>query len=351
MSKMGKRIIGAVTVFAVVVVVIFNKAGGCVSVKKIDLKNKIVRRTVSVGGEIKSKQEANLSFSVVGRLAKTYVVKGEKVTKGQLLAYVDNYSNHQTTQSYKDARDITIRNKDKYIENYASNLQAAGGEDEYLMELRSLDELISQAEASYQAQIGVLNKTYIYAPFDGNIVDLFVEEGETVLAGAPVMELSDLSQLIFEIKLDQEDFGLLKIGQEVDIKLDSYEDQTFMGKINTLPFYVDGSGSDFVIEVDLADKTNKEIYLGMSGDAYIILSETDSEVQALAFDEILYDIEGNPYIWTLVDKHIKKVYLELGLEGDIYTEIKTDIENAIVKPANDKIEIEEGDKAKITNAE
>ncbi|MFC1622031.1 efflux RND transporter periplasmic adaptor subunit [Patescibacteria group bacterium] len=348
---MNKRkkiiIIGVVVVVAIGFLFLKNK-NGAIPVKEIEIKHKVVKRTVSASGEVKSHREAGLSFPLIGRLAKLYVKKGEEVKKGQLLAYVQNYSDSQTAQYYKDARDVTLRDIDKYVENYESNLQGAGGADEYAIELRRLNELTSKAEAAYQSQLGTLDKTYSYAPFDGTVVDIYLEEGETVLAGTDVIKVANLDELVFEIDLDQEDFGLLKIDQQVEITLDPYEGEEFVGVVKELPYYVEESGSDFVIEVEFDGENKDKVLLGMSGDAYVVLSKTNSEVNALTFDEIYYDLEDEPFVYTLEGDYLEKTYLDLGLEGDIYTEIINSIDGKIiVDKTRDKDELDVGKKAKI----
>jgi len=195
-----------VLIFVVIVAVylIFFKKSG-IPVKEIRLKNVVVKRTVSAAGTVRSKNEADLSFSSIGRIIDIAVEKGETISKHQYIASLENITESQTAQSLKDARDVTQRDLELYIENYESNMNAVGGQDEYLIGKRKYEELLSKAEATYQAQLGSLGKTYIYAPFDGKIIDIYKEVGEAALVGTGIVKLADENLKVFEIELDQED--------------------------------------------------------------------------------------------------------------------------------------------------
>ncbi len=336
-----------IVVIAIILAVVFLSKKD-IPVKEIPLKKTEVRRTVSASGTVKSRDEVDLAFSSIGSIRDITVVKGDEVKKGQYLGSLSNYTESQTAQAYKDSRDAAKRDLELFIEQYSTNTDAVSGDDEYQITKRKYEELLSKAEATYQAQLGSLSKTYLYAPFDGKVIDIYKEVGETVMAGSNVIKIANEDKKIFEIKLNQEDFEYLSKDQEAEIKLDSYNNMVFEGKVLELPTYVDNdSGSDFIIDIDFVGDNVDKSLLGMSGDAYIILSKTDKDVSALTFDEIRYDIEDKPYVYVIKDGKVETKYIETGLEGDIYTEIKTDISDPIIQESDAKIELEQGLRVKL----
>lgn len=344
-----KRIIPTLLLLIIVVVISRAKAKSTVEVRRVDLSNRIVQRSVSASGVVKSKNEVGLSFPLVGVIKKVNVEEGDFVKKGQLLAYLDTSSQRQNVQYYKDARDIKLRQKDLFEEEQDANETLLGGEDAYNIKLREYNESISQAEASYQAALATLSNHYIYAPFDGTIIKVSSEDGETAIAGSTIVELADLDNMAFEIEVDQEDYGLLSIGQEVELKLDAYPSYTFYGIVNKLPLYADTNTDSFVVDIDFSSRDDK-LKLGLLGDAYMIIEKTDSEVNALAYNEIFYDSDDNPFVWIIDGKKIKKIPIEVGIEGDIFTEVISDLSGkTIVIPASDNLEINDGFYANLLN--
>lgn len=332
-----------ILVILVVYFVFIRKSA--VIVKEIPLKNVEVKKTVSASGTVKSLHEADLSFASLGRLQNLAVKEGDHVDKGQYLAALNNYTESETAQSLKDTRDSAILDKKLFIENYETNMDAVGGKDEYKIQLNKYEEAISKAEAAYQAQLGNVGRTYIYAPFSGTIIDLPIEIGETVSAGTVVVKVADLDNLVFEIGLDQEDFGYLNEGQEAEITLDSYDNETFKGNVTTLPKYVnkEAGGEDFTIKIAFSKDNPVQPLEGMTGDAYIILSKTEGKVSALTFDEIQYDINNNPYVFVDDNGKAKKQNIEIGLQGDIYTEIKSKIDKPIIQANESKNKLNDGE--------
>lgn len=339
--------------FVIVIVLIFiyfNSKNKVTSlVKKVSVQNRLVTKTVSANGSIKSRNQANISFAVGGQIKYIYVKEGQVVKSGQILASVDNNYQLQTAQSYKDARDIVLRERDLFINKKDTNKTTLGGWESYYIKLREYDEQLSQAEANYKAQLATLTKTNIYAPFDGTVVIINKRVGETAIAGETVATVADLNKLVFEILVDQEDFGRIKIGQDTDIKLDSFDGTVFKGKVLELPAQANASDSNFTVKIDLVKAEGTNFTVGMTGDAYMTIAQTSGEVPSLLYNEILKDDSGKTYIWIVDNGKLKKLSVEIGLEGDLYTELKTKVDKQIVLPATEGEKIQEGYTAKFIN--
>ena len=347
--KKYKKYIFLALVIAGIVIFFNSRSNLTASVRRVEVKNREVKRTISASGIVKSENQADLSFLASGVISKMNVSEGDVVKKGQLIAYLDSSTQTQVVQSYKDARDIKIRQKELFEEEERANKKLLGGQDSYDIKLREYEESISQAEAGYQAQVSLLSNYYIYAPFDGSVVEVLKEEGETATTGAPVVRVADLNSVIFEVVLDQEDYGLVKEGQVTEVKLDSYENSVFMGSVDKLPLSTDQPTGDFIVKVRF-DNNDKNVRLGMTGDAFMITDKTDGEVQSLTFNEISYDKDDKPFVWIVENGKLKMFYVEVGLEGDLYTEVKNDLgDKVVVVPAKEDSEIEEGFIAKIIN--
>lgn len=328
---------------------IFRSKNPIVAVKKVEFSKRTVEKSLSISGVVKSKNEANLSFVTGGKILKLYVAEGAEIKKGQLLAQLDNSSSFYDLQALKDARDVAERDLDLYVE---LNVDANSGDDDYELSVRRLKELLSKAQAAYDSGRSTFGKTYVYAPFDGDVVDLPFSEGETVAATNTVVKLVDISNLIFEAQVDQEDFGSISKDMKINIKLDAHKSAQFEGVIEALPNFVDENTGNFVISIKLVnyeDLAAKPV-TGMVGDAFVVLNSVN-DAFSLSFDEINYDDQDKPFVWTLENnKIVKKEYIDTGLEGDIYTEIKTDLSaEIIVAPVNSDDTIDYGYSVRIVN--
>lgn len=315
-------------------------------VKQVNIENRVITRSISASGMVSSTNEANLSFNATGRILGIYVKEGDMTYKGQLLAQLNNTPDLKTIQAAKDNRDAAQRDIDLYVEQYEDRPDSSGGRDVYEVTLRKKEETLSSYQATYEASQASLQNTYIYAPFAGTVVNIDGEIGENKTFGDTFIKIADLNDLVFKMDVDQEDFSFLKEGMEVEIKLDSYENTPFKGYVSKLPYFVDEDTDTF--EIEIAIKTNEEnlVKLGMEGDADIILAKTE-EVPSLLFDVIYEENDARLYVWTAPQGKLKKQYIEIGLEGDVYTQIKTEITDPVVIPLQTDTKLEEGHKAKI----
>jgi len=77
-----------------------------------------------------------------------------------------------------------------------------------------------------------LNYTKLLAPFQGVITSRNVEIGEVVLPGQEVMTLSDLSIVKLKIFVEETEIGKVKLGQEANIKIDTFPDRVYKGNVS-----------------------------------------------------------------------------------------------------------------------
>jgi RND family efflux transporter MFP subunit len=345
MKKYKKYIIIAVIVLAIVGFGFYKNSQPAVSkVNKAEVVSEVVRKTVSASGSVISKNEADLSFAATGELSDLNVEKGDVVSKGQNLAGLYNYDTSQSVKASKDSRDVAKRDLELYIQTYESHKDDVGGSKEYAIGVKRLEELLSRAEAGYQSSIGTLSKTYITAPLAGTIVDILKEKGEIVGLGEAVIKIADLDNLIFEMDVDQEDFGYLKLDQQVEIELDSYTKHIFSGKVSELPKYANSSTEQFTVRIEIDKDADHTVLLGMNGDARIIVSTTGDKVNSLPFDAVFKEKNDGSYVWTEENGVLKKMPVELGLEGDIYTQVKTDLSGKQLYIPSGNEELKEGNK-------
>jgi RND family efflux transporter MFP subunit len=317
-------------------------------VKKVALENKVVVRNVSASGTMTSDNDSNVSFSVGGKVTAIYVKKNDKVFKGQTLAVLDNSSSLQTADSLKNARDAAQRELDYFVLKKSDNVSLYGT-DGYNIKLQELQERVSQANSAYRAQQAG-NSTYVLtAPFNGTVLDVPVVTGETVAMTETVMHLADLDNMKFDVQLDQEDYGQVKLNQDVKINLNSYDGVDFAGKVTELPLYAEPTTQNFKVSITVTPDADHPIRLGMQGDAYIVLQTSVKEVPALTIDDIFYDQDNKPYVWVVKNGKLAIQHIETGIEGDIYTEVKTPITDTIVVPAQQDQKLTEGYTARIIN--
>lgn len=113
-----------------------------------------------------------------------------------------------------------------------------------------------QLVAYNQAQV---NKSIIRTPISGTVLNLTVQQGETLAAGlsAPtVIVVADLNRLEVDAYVDETDIGKIKIGQSVSVTVDAFPQKSFSGTVFKI-----ASGSTIqqgVVTYDVGVKLDKQ---------------------------------------------------------------------------------------------
>jgi len=99
---------------------------------------------------------------------------------------------------------------------------------------RSLEALVIQKErlANKRRALELADRDLqLRSPGAGVVLETFTQEGETVLPGAALADVLDLSSLCVDGFVEERELAALKIGQEARVLVDGLEGRTFSGRI------------------------------------------------------------------------------------------------------------------------
>ncbi|MGA2325546.1 MAG: efflux RND transporter periplasmic adaptor subunit [Bryobacteraceae bacterium] len=131
-----------------------------------------------------------------------------------------------------------------------------------------------------QAEEDLRNAT-IVSPIDGVVLSRDREVGDAVSSiltmgsGATlIMTLGDLREVYVKGKVDESDIGKVYLGQPARIKVESYKDQTFTGKVTKMsPMGVEKDNvTTFEVRVSISNESRK-LMATMTANAEIMLEE------------------------------------------------------------------------------
>jgi multidrug resistance efflux pump len=90
---------------------------------------------------------------------------------------------------------------------------------------------LAQAQAAQRQAEVQLAKTTITAPRAGVVLSRPIDEGEFAPAGAPLMTIGVLDNVRLTIYIGERDIGRVRLGQSVDVTVDSFPGRTFSGTV------------------------------------------------------------------------------------------------------------------------
>lgn len=168
--------------------------------------------------------EIDISSKISGRVSEIPRGEGADVKKGDLLVKLQ----YDELSAQRVSAAANFRNAEKNFKRI-SELYRTGS-----VSRRDLD----NAEAAYKvAKAAMANVdaaidyAVIYSPLDGTVLDTSLEPGEMAFPGTPVLTVADLSKPWMYIYVNVEKLGFVKLGQKVNVMIDSFSDKVFEGRV------------------------------------------------------------------------------------------------------------------------
>ena len=205
-------------------------------------------------------QRAQVQPEFEGVIGKVFVREGEAVKRGQILAEMDAWDLRSSLAAAEAKYQAALLAMNRAL---ATNDGAEGG--------------IQRVEADYwKSEVGrareLLGRAQLRSPIDGVVatphVDTFA--GRRMQFGDTFAEVVDTSNTVVDVGIDAADVGLLSIGQNAAIKLNSYPMRTFRGKVRVVSQKGETQGDTrvFFARVSVAN-SDGVIRSGMEGRAKI----------------------------------------------------------------------------------
>jgi membrane fusion protein (multidrug efflux system) len=193
-----------------------------------------------------------VSSDISARITKLYVDEGDYVKAGDLIADMDD-TIPQSQKIEAEAKIMSLKAsvmlEEFHLEKVRNDFErAVKGFEEGVTTAQQLDHAqknfaiakskleMTRADLEHAiTQLGVietiLTHTKVWAHIDGKIVKRWVYEGDVMSAGQAMFSLYDLKDVWVLANLEETKMENVKIGDEVEIHVDTYPDKTFQGKI------------------------------------------------------------------------------------------------------------------------
>jgi HlyD family secretion protein len=337
-----------------------------------------VTRSVVATGQIQPITKVEVKSKASGIVQELYVDINNQVKKGQKLAQLDQ----QEILAQVDAQKAQLASAEANVSAFEANIEQdkvnASAPDlpmykatldrnqemrkEGLVSQQALDDTNKDYLAALtrrnaaQAQIGVdtaklkqaraqvlqsqaslkqleeqLSYTTIVAPMDGVILSRDVEIGDAVSSilvlgstATLVMTEGDINQVYVQGKVDEADIAHVYMDQPARIKVESFRDRTFNGKVTKIaPLGVQKDNvTTFEVRVSI-DNPGGELKANMTANAEILLDEHKG-VLTVPENAVLYDNQKNASVQAPDSKQKdgwRKVAVKVGLSNGSVTEI------------------------------
>ncbi|MFN0085932.1 MAG: efflux RND transporter periplasmic adaptor subunit [Blastocatellia bacterium] len=162
---------------------------------------------------------------------------------------------------------------------------------------------VAQAQAAVDRAAEELNYATIRSPIHGMVLSRDIEIGSPVssimnmgAAATLVMVLGDISQVYVRGKVDEADIGVVRHGQPSVIKVETFKDKTFAGKVTQIsPLGVDKDNVvTFEVKVSIHNPGNV-LRANMTANAEIVLEEHKASL-LVPERAVIYDAQRSAFV-------------------------------------------------------
>ncbi|HWW23413.1 MAG TPA: efflux RND transporter periplasmic adaptor subunit [Edaphobacter sp.] len=197
--------------------------------------------------------------------------------------------------------------------------------------LRQAQAQVEQNQSSLKQLEEQLSYTTITSPMDGVILSRDVELGDAVSSilvmgstATLVMTIGDVRQVYVQGKVDESDIGKVYLGQTARIKVESFKDKTFLGKVTRIaPLGVEKDNvTTFEVRVSI-DNPGGELKANMTANAEILLEE-HKNVLTVPEQAVIYDKDRNASV-EVPDSGQKKGRRKVDIKAGISNGTKTEV--------------------------
>jgi len=198
-----------------------------------------LRPFIEATGTLNPYEEVNIGAEIDGIIKSVKVDEGTAVTKGMLLATIDDieYSNEviraeaflkQTKATLANTKIEFTRKETLYREQLVTSQQ----HDDVSTRLVYAESEVERARAALTIAKQKLTKTKIFSPLASRVKEKKVSSGDFVKVGTSLFVLIQPNPLKVRFTVPEKDVGKLKVGQDVILKVDAFRDREFKGKVS-----------------------------------------------------------------------------------------------------------------------
>lgn len=240
-----------------------------------------ISRHIETNGTLEAENEVDIVARTVGPITELLVEEGDRVTKGQLLARIDDREALNQAAISRVSRDEAQLAFDRAQTTLEGGLVSQEAYDAAVSKLQTAKVQLESAELQ-------LAYTEIRAPFSGQVAIRYVKRAQYVTSGTSLFRISAFDPLLCPIEVPEKDLGRIAKGQSAHLEVEAFPEERFEAKVERIrPTLEAATGTVTVtLEVDAQGKLRP----GMFARVYLEIDRHDGVVviprEAMVLDSI-----------------------------------------------------------------
>lgn len=310
-------------------------------------KEAVFNHFVELQGNVDTKQNLVIYPEYSGVLSRVYVKDGQKVSKGQILAKIDDGGLSQQLSQLEIQSNLakTTFERQERLWN-----QKIGSEIQFLQAKAAYE---GQLEATKQLQQQV-GKTVVRAPFSGTIDDVITDQGSVVIPGqSQLFRIVNLDDMYIQTDVPERYVSDIVEGKKVKVEFPVLAKEVD-AKVRQAGNFINPANRTFKVEVAFPNK-GMDIKPNLS--AKLKINDYTNEKAILIPQSIISEnAEGRQYVYTITNKidnkaTVKREFIETGKTQGDYIEVRSGIQNGEEIIDEGARSVKDGQDVKVLNSE
>ncbi len=248
---------------------------------------------IELQGSVKTDQNLVVYPEFSGVMTDVYVTPGQRVTKGQALAKIDDGGLSQQLMQLQIQADLAETTYERQKRLWDQNI---GSEMQYLQTKSSFE---SQKEAINQLKQQIA-KTVVKAPFSGTIDDVITDQGSVVVPGqSQLFRIINLDEMYVETEVPESYIGDVSKGKMVKVEFPILN-ITMDAKVRQAGSFINPANRSFKVEVAIPN-TDKKIKPNLTARLRINDYSNDKAV-LVPLNIISENADGEQYVYKITHK-------------------------------------------------
>jgi len=303
----------------------------------------VVMKTVATGSVV-PRFEIEVKPQVSGIIDELYVVAGDRVQKGDIVARIKIIPDMVTLNSaetrlkrseinFEDAKTDYERQQklfDKNVISYEEFRDAKVAYDSAKEEMTAAENNLELIKNGVTKKAESATNTLVRSTINGMVLDVPVEVGNSVIQantfndGTTIATVADMHDMIFEGKVDETEVGKIREGMPIELEIGAIEKEKFQAALEYIsPKGVEENGAiQFEVKAKVKLKEGQFIRSGYSANANIVLDRKDS---VMVIPEGFLNFENDSsFVEVLTqeeEQQFEKRHVQTGLSDGINIEI------------------------------
>jgi len=247
------------------------------NVRVLTLEKSDLDQFLTISGPVRALRGTDLAAEESGQVAEIAADKGTLVARDEGLIVLDRRMLAAELTSARANRELQEYNVERMRELHKANSVSE-------IELREAETRLRDAEA--RAEIAEIrhDRAAIRAPFDGLVVERYVELGQLVAPTMRVARIVDPYVLVLETGITEREIPFVQAGKQTEVLFDGLPG-THAGEVHWVGFEADPQTGKFPVEIYIPNP-DRELRPGIVAHARI-LKERHRDILAIPRDAVV----------------------------------------------------------------